>query len=77
MSCWQPIETAPKDGTQILLFDPSGTWDPDLASFSPRVAVGAWKDFPNGHGEWRGYYSGLSAVEEPTHWMPLPEPPKS
>jgi hypothetical protein len=37
---WQPIETAPRDGTPLLLWLPApisgpaiGHWDPDLVSF--------------------------------------------
>lgn len=56
---WQPIETAPKDGTEIL------TWDGQDAKIL-RWALGRWDDW----GEMPG------ALLPPTHWMPLPEPPK-
>ena len=62
---WQPIETAPKDGTHVLGYGPmdDGTyWMEDLYWYE---SMEAWPiTFMHGHGE-------------PTHWMPLPEPPES
>jgi hypothetical protein len=62
---WQPIETAPKDGlTDILMFQNGGiymaTWCPLGPSQKPRF----------------GWVSNTGYQLEPTHWMPLPEPPK-
>lgn len=71
---WQPIETAPKDGSVILtgsyLEEYSGEYEP--------IKTGRmeWaQEFARFDGGWRstGWYSGLLS---PTHWMPLPEPPK-
>lgn len=76
---WQPIETAPKDGTVILLGFPPSKY------LSGTVRCGAWVQ--NGchinHGTgldgtgWFALYisSGFVKVKEPTHWMPLPNPP--
>lgn len=60
---WQPIETAPTDGTRILgsdgytievIFNARGTgW------FNQSAELSLWKVFP------------------PTHWQPLPPPPSS
>lgn len=64
MAEWQPIETAPKDGIDIIVSD-SGElvsvafWDKD---------EGKWLDSMNHNG-----YD--HATRNPTHWMPLPEPP--
>jgi len=66
---WQPIETAPKDGTLILVsFGAKGVravyWEDDL-----------WCVDDDKHGPYplRGYsYSTFTA---PTHWMPMPEKP--
>lgn len=61
---WQPIETAPKDDTEIIGHDiRTGTshvtwWDY------------GWRD-PDAH-----YYSEVLEPFVPTHWMPLPKPPK-
>jgi hypothetical protein len=69
---WQPIETAPKDGTWVLLTggDIDYGWD---GGFKPSVVSGQWADT-----RWQfawydsGYYG---EYENPTHWMPLPPPP--
>lgn len=58
---WLPIETAPKDGTQILTVCGNscsvrewGEGEDDIFAWQPRI---------------RGHF--------PTHWMPLPPPPNS
>jgi hypothetical protein len=66
MSDWQPIETAPKDGTYMLLMSRSGVviglWDAhEDREFG---TVPAWRDDGEGY------------ELHPTHWMPLPDPPK-
>ena len=66
---WQPIETAPKDGTEIIL------------SREARVTSGLWFDMggdDEGAEGWSGWVSqdgGFSEEHPPTNWMPLPEPP--
>lgn len=73
---WQEIETAPKDGTAVLL------WDADLEDaphYEP--VIGHFVDFESVGGAPDGYHSGWydnvsGRVElRPTHWMPLPDPP--
>ena len=64
MTEWQPIETAPKDGTRVLAWEyPYYTvvfWDDDEEEpYTPC---------------WKISYGG--DIMDPTHWMPLPEPPK-
>ncbi|WP_427916320.1 DUF551 domain-containing protein [Stenotrophomonas maltophilia] len=60
---WKPISSAPRDGTEVLLWDGSGQ------------AVCHWDGK-----HWALIYTGWHAVDsqfdDPTHWMPLPEPPK-
>ena len=36
---WQPIETAPKDGTRILVFTPGESW----LSAAPKQHVAYWR----------------------------------
>lgn len=74
---WQPIETAPKDSTDVLLFGKQfhnsglkkfiGHWASDLSGEEQPPFEGWF--YLISHGE----YS--SCWEAPTHWMPLPEPP--
>lgn len=69
---WQPIETAPKDGTEILACDVSG----DLGAYHVEVVFWAvsWGDDSDtvGWGICDGQTRPPSCF---THWMPLPEPP--
>ena len=74
MSQWQPIETAPKDGTPILVFSPY-----EVRTEPTNVIVAKFER--HGSQEWWGYCENLIADvqgmidPEPTHWMPLPSPP--
>ena len=78
MSDWQPIETAPKDGTQIVLAIFFSTDNIELTE--PGYQCGAWRD-----GKFQveiGFaLAGVASLgvsfECPwTHWMPLPTPPE-
>lgn len=66
---WQPIETAPKDGTRIIL------WWGDLSVF------GWWLDNTNTRTPWAGWRApSLVTVPygcKPTHWMPMPTGPRA
>jgi len=80
-SQWQPIDTAPKDSTRILL-----AWEWDSGIHTGRIVILAgWicrkhchlarhHDCPNEHDCDMGWdhYAGKM-----THWMPLPELPTS
>jgi hypothetical protein len=66
---WQPIETAPKDGTEIDLWSPICKRIPDC-KWLDRYATG-W--FTRGD---RGWEEISTAMISPTHWMPLPAPPE-
>jgi len=75
MSEWQPIETAPKDGTRfwgavgddaIAMF-----WHPEFSEF-----VSSFRRMT-----YAPQFGGTShdhspVVHRPARWMPLPEPPK-
>jgi len=62
---WRPIKAAPTDGTYVLTFDPTAEKDEQI-----RIDNFSWKGIDkDGWPEygWEG---------QPTHWMPLPKPPK-
>jgi hypothetical protein len=66
---WQPIETAPKDGTAILLW-PYNPGDAYGGYALKEVALGYYTPDE----EW--FNPEQRCPFEPTHWMPLPEPPE-
>lgn len=83
VSPWLPIETAPRDGTRIILwFVPNEVNMPHLAV----PAVGWWKKFQfiDGIGKLQGepFFMWQSDGNlgpmsfAPTHWMPLPKAPE-
>lgn len=73
---WKPIESAPKDGTEIIVFHPQAGV---CAAFCPGDGF-AWHCM-DGMNTGIGKKSGQSIpimtsfVEPPTHWMPLPAEP--
>jgi hypothetical protein len=71
---WQPIETAPKDGAPILASS-HGPWH-DWHSAGLHPTSVRWRVYhPNQKGKecWRDQRGNPVS---PTHWMPLPPPPK-
>jgi hypothetical protein len=83
MSEWQPIETAPKDGTPIFITAPYWLEDGKFRGALP-IAV-RWTTNAESGANWEGggwwTLPDLSAVVSNagrcTHWMPLPFPPTS
>jgi hypothetical protein len=65
---WQPIETAPKDGTRILAVGPERTVVITLWGKVSHVPIYGWLDQVAGDPEDTTYW-------HPTYWMPLPPPP--
>lgn len=65
---WLDIETAPKDGTYILIgwFDLPGQRDMHVAFW--HSMIGAWCQSHS--------HFTTDPNWQPTHWMPLPEPPE-
>lgn len=68
MSQWEPIETAPKDGTLILVFYP------ELHGHD-RYSLRYWSagDWGNTREAWSDQWRQIKPVQ-PTYWKPLPEP---
>jgi hypothetical protein len=73
---WQPIETAPTDGAEVLVCSAAGHiftawyvngmngWSP-----IPIYVLRYWED-------WGGMPKETPILATITHWMPLPTPPK-
>ena len=63
---WQPIETAPEDGTRVLLFEAGR-----------KVCIGEYVPAHSRHRGWclEGWRNFYGHFFNPTHWMPLPLPP--
>lgn len=66
---WQPIETAPKDCSPILV-SLAGTDLVEIAAHADK-SLGRFRGNP-----WRiGSSVGRTLRFSPTHWMPRPKPP--
>jgi hypothetical protein len=68
---WQPIGTAPKDGSEFLAYCVHGMLGPP--QFTREIAW--WVPAPRGYS-----YGGRFATRTgniPTHWQPLPSPPEA
>lgn len=74
---WQPIETAPRNGLSII-----------IRSSGNRLAIARWEEMRFVGTGWMvfvpcngGWGNGTDTFiylkeDQPTHWMPLPKPPK-
>ena len=69
---WQPIITAPRDGTEIILF---GEWSGEISGIdhSKSIYIASYED-----NDWviKGGDYYRSFVVNPTHWTFLPRQPK-
>lgn len=68
---WQPIETAPKDGTELLLTEfRNGEYG--------HIEHGSWGFLERSDWDGKAVYGWMTdfgSLDEPTHWMPaLPKP---
>lgn len=83
---WQPIETAPKDGSRVLVAwvdRGNGEWHQrcvwwgkkfDISGYDESNELTLWRsEWTDGCVESFGYEE--VRAYEPTHWMPLPAPP--
>ena len=81
---WRDIESAPRDGTPLLLYSPGLDADQWYRiDGMPNIVVGLWEveaDRPGG-GRWLSDVGdigeGLIVTLKPTHWQPLPAPPET
>jgi hypothetical protein len=79
LAAWQPIETAPRDGTAVVGWTGYGcsilAWvdDQPCSSDDPGMAAG-WLA-RDGEACPACPALGVEAQGQPTHWMPLPAPP--
>lgn len=60
---WKPIETAPMDGTRILVWRPFEDKD-----WPAHHGIDRWSE------TFRSWWNSRRD-QQPTHWMPLPSPP--
>lgn len=66
---WRPIETAPKDWTDVLVFSP------EHEGFNCDGVFSAFYD--TDEAGWSTHGPGHSIRLHPTHWQPLPTPPEA
>ena len=69
----KPIETAPRDGTSILVF--GGTVNSELGDWEGTKNTGCVVMY--NQGKWDVFYTEYYSldIEGPTHWCELPEVP--
>lgn len=83
MNTWQTIDSAPKDGTQIIIAWLDGQcWEQRMVSWDSEHSfkwndeteesdlVGAWTDHAVESWAYQETFS-----YQPSHWMPCPDPP--
>lgn len=79
MNTWKPIETAPKDGTRILLYGNKLTF---CGRWFDKEEIEEWEnpeDLDEGWYEenlFHQCYETYCFKVDPTYWQPLPEPPE-
>lgn len=74
MNAWQPIETAPKDGSTVLVYP--ATWSNRTGS-TAHWNGDTYAKNPRPYWERDDAFGRVMQSREkpPTHWMPLPPPP--
>lgn len=75
---WQPIETAPKDGTPVLVWADCDGWRGNFARVCAAYHRGRWRIYgpvvgePTSDGKSRQWLGEVN----PIGWWPLPSPPE-
>lgn len=85
MSEWQPIDTAPRDGTKILAWGPIGAMVHGNRVVSDPVAHVLLFKIAKGFDPAGDWWSPSLPTNEhfhqlahfPTHWIPIPSPPQT
>ena len=81
MTAWQPIETAPRDGTHILailVLPPSKV----RSGYNSYIYEVWWSEYAKKgksvlfEGQYFSGWQPWPFEANPTHWMPLPPPPE-
>jgi len=71
---WRDIESAPKDGTRIILGSSDGAW---MAEYQPVYQSGYRPDNPWFSVMLNHAHMGRFPKAKPTHWQPIPPAPKA
>ncbi|HBD33151.1 MULTISPECIES: hypothetical protein [unclassified Cupriavidus] len=81
---WQPIETAPKDGTEILLCRDErvtsgawGEWEETTSEYHSTTGEYLGKSVQDCGASWWSWDGGFTQEAPPTHWMPMPAAPSA
>ena len=70
MSNWQPIETAPRDGTEVDIWVREYLGWGKVSDKGHRITNVRWM-------ECNKRWDNNLATDIPTHWMPIPEGPSA
>jgi len=84
---WQPIETAPRDGSQIVIYGKKLISTNNICGWHKdeyiEIVIGWWEGSEwnsgycdEGSADTEGYTFALMIALQPTHWTPLQEPPE-
>lgn len=75
---WKPIESAPRDGTTIIIWGGESVFSEGdcgpVKILEPVVARWSWRD--EWEGDYGSEYDSHWIHKNPTHWMPWPKAPE-